>query len=212
MQLIKGYKQWLNENLTDLNLAEEADAAVAAPGTGFKATDGLTYKLSFKSQADFDSYISVPQFANAAKPAPWVKAETASDPDNTRVANSQVAWFKERANIVQSIFLAMAYLGRQPRSINNAFPKENALAFINQASSQLTPIYNGASNSPVQEIFLPYAKESLENAKWNTMIADPADTTGKTQITYWAYFVRTFIVPTVAAKQALVVAPTTAPK
>ena len=205
--------KWKTQRLKTTTAPKESlsEEATAAPGTGFKAADGLTYKLSFKSQADFDKYIEVGQVANAAKPAPWVKVETAqqaaTDRDNTREASSQAAWMKERNNIMQSIWLAMAYLGRQPKSINNAFPKENALAFINQASPQLNQVYN-KSDGP----FLPYAKESLEDAKWTKTIVDPADATGKTQITYWAYFTRTFLVPNVAAKQALVVAPTTAPK
>jgi hypothetical protein len=47
----------------------------------------------------------------------------------------------------------------------------------------------------------------LADKKWDTLIADPIDKTGKTKITYWAYFVRTFLVPNVAAKQALIIAP-----
>lgn len=209
MKLIKGYSQWVNERLSE--------EATAAPVTGFKAADGLTYKTVFKTQADFDKFILTGNIPNGALLPPWVKVETAqqaaTDRDNTREVVSQQAWKVECANIMQSIWLSMAFIGRSIKSIDETYPKATVINAINTASPQLTPVYNGGSSSGTQPIFLPRAKDSLETDKgWDKMIADPADKTGKTQITYWKYFVRTFLVPNVAAKLELVVAPTTAPK
>jgi hypothetical protein len=168
--------------------------------------DGLTYKLNFKNVQAFNLFISAGARPNGALPAPWVKqmsTQQNADPnyDNSRQASSQVEWIKECNNVIQSLWLAMAFLGRQPKSINNTFAKQTAAVFINSATPQLTQFYNKLP------IFLPYANESLADKKWDTLIADPIDKTGKTKITYWAYFVRTFLVPNVAAKQALIIAP-----
>ncbi len=167
--------------------------------------DGITYKLNFKNVQAFNSFISANDRPNGALPAPWVKRETAqqaaSDRDNSKEVASSLAWSKECNNIQQSLWISMAYLGRQPKSINNTFAKQTAAVFINSATPQLTQFYNKLP------IFLPYANESLADKKWDTLIADPIDKTGKTKITYWAYFVRTFLVPNVAAKQALIIAP-----
>ena len=168
--------------------------------------DGLTYKLNFKNVQAFNSFILPADRPNGALPAPWVKRETAqqaaSDRDNTREVASSLAWIKECNNIQQSLWISMAFLGRQPKSINNTFAKQTAAVFINSATQKLTQVYK-SSDGP----YLPYANESLADKKWDTLIADPIDKTGKTKITYWAYFVRTFLVPNVAAKQALIIAP-----
>jgi hypothetical protein len=168
--------------------------------------DGLTYKLNFKNVQAFNSFILPGDRPNGALPAPWVKRETAqqaaSDRDNSKEVASSLAWIKECNNIQQSLWISMAYLGRQPKSINNTFAKQTAAYFINSATQKLTQVYK-SSQGP----YLPYANESLADKKWDTLIADPIDKTGNTKITYWAYFVRTFLVPTVAAKQALIIAP-----
>lgn len=183
----------------------------------FKAENGVTYKLTFKNQQAFDDFI-FPGTPKNTKLPPWVKTDKTPDDmsatgmkANQAAVDSQIKWAKQQKNLEMSFWSSCAYIGLEPKNLTATYPRASALKVLDRARTGPQPniaTVTNSSNAPFQ-FFDGY--EALADKRFDTLITDPKDSTGKTKITYWQHFMETRIMPSVAAKQALIVPKPAAP-
>jgi hypothetical protein len=150
--------------------------------------------------------------------SPWVKKDSAPDDDspagmkaNQIAVESQLKWAETRKNIIMSLWSSWAYIGAEPKTLKFPYARTSALAVLDRARTGPQPniaTVTNSSNAPFQ-FFRGY--EAVEDKRFDTLVTDPKDPTGKTKITYWQHFMETYIAPFVAAKQALIVPKPAAP-
>lgn len=184
----------------------------------FKAENGVTYKLTFKSQQAFDDFITYIAPKRDQVQSPWVKKDSAPDDDspagmkaNQIAVDSQLKWAETRKNIIMSLWSSWAYVGAEPKVLKFPYARTSALAVLDRARTGTQPniaTVTNSSNAPFR-FFDGY--EAVADKRFDTLITDPKDSTGKTKITYWQHFMETYIVPNIAAKQALIVPKPAAP-